>query len=39
VWGSDYDNEIWFKYNHSEDECGYKVIERPECLKGTVGFL
>jgi len=39
VWGSDYDNEIWFKYNNSEDDRGYKVIKRPECLNGTVGFL
>jgi hypothetical protein len=35
-WGEDYSNEVWFKYDMSD--YGYKIIERPECLMGTVGF-
>ena len=38
-WGEEnYGHEIWFKYDMSDDDFGYKIIERPECLMGTVGF-
>lgn len=41
VWGDDYASEMWFEGKSTGDEWQdyeYNQIERPECLRGIVGF-
>jgi hypothetical protein len=41
AWGLDFDHEMWFKayYNSETGDFGWNRIERPECFKGTIGFM